>query len=559
MKRRYLASSLFVGLLLCLFAGEAAAQTFRPEGVYIRGRIGANSYAGDRDQNPDNSFSEFTENQIDFPSFGLDLGYMRRIGFINGGVALSYIGGDYTDLMIEPHPAETSNDPPLSDESSTWRHTLTLDARIGLYPNGRVDPYVQLGLGGTYGKILSTTNDDDDTDFEMSFTPKAALGLDIALTPRVGIFLEAASLGMFPDDNIDLWAGQTDDDDDFDVLAFYGGGLRVNFGTPFTPVEVLALDCPAQLEAGESGTFTATVNEEEATPPIEYQWDFGDGTTGTGLLATKRFSEAGTYTLTFTASNGEETTSSQTCTVEVVEPPQPAVISSISADPNPARVGQQVSFTSSAMGDSPISYSWDFGDGSTGDGANPTHTYEEAGTYTVTLEASNDAGSDTSTLTMEVTPELPAICFEVTEMNSVFFGRNSSTLSAEGREALRENLEILEQCPNIDARVEGFASPSERNPQQLSDDRARAVQQYYQDGGIPLSRINAMGMGAVGGQTSKKGGGSQFRRADTIPVRTDSGAPSGMDTMDDDSDMEDDDMMEEDMEMEEDTTDDGMN
>lgn len=551
MKRRYLASSLFVGLFLCLFVGEAAAQaTFRPEGVYLRGRVGANSYAGDRDQNPDNSFSEFRENQVNFPSLGLDLGYMRRIGFINGGVALSYIGGNYADRMIEDFPGG-ANDPDLSDESSTWRHTLTLDARIGLFPNGRVDPYVQLGLGGTYGTILSTTNDEDATDFELSFTPKAAIGLDLALTPRVGIFLEAASLGMFPDDNVDLWAGQTDDDDDFDVLAFYGGGLRVNFGSPFTPVEVIALDCPAQLEAGESGTFTATVNEEEATPPIEYQWDFGDGTTGTGLLATKRFSEAGSYTLTFTASNGEEASSSQTCSIEVVEPPQPAVISSISADPNPARVGQEVSFTSSAMGDSPLSYSWDFGDGATGEGANPTHTYEEEGTYTVTLEASNDAGSDTSTLTMEVSPELPAICFEVTEMNSAFFSRNSSTLSAEGREALRENLEILEQCSNIDARVEGFASPSERDPQQLSDDRARAVQQYYQDGGIPLSRINATGMGAVGGQTSKKGGGSEFRRADTIPVRTDGGSMGGDMDDSDDMDMDDMDMDEED--------DDGMN
>lgn len=45
----------------------------------------------------------------------------------------------------------------------------------------------------------------------------------------------------------------------------------------------------------------------------------------------------------------------------------------------------------------PTSWSWDFGDGNTSDEQNPTHTYNEAGTYTVTLEVANEAGSDTET------------------------------------------------------------------------------------------------------------------------------------------------------------------
>lgn len=43
------------------------------------------------------------------------------------------------------------------------------------------------------------------------------------------------------------------------------------------------------------------------------------------------------------------------------------------------------------------SYSWDFGDGNSGTGANPTHTYGSKGTYTVQLIVSNDCGSDTLT------------------------------------------------------------------------------------------------------------------------------------------------------------------
>ena len=44
---------------------------------------------------------------------------------------------------------------------------------------------------------------------------------------------------------------------------------------------------------------------------------------------------------------------------------------------------------------SPDQWSWDFGDGNTGTGQFPTHTYATEGTYTVCLTAGNSLGSDT--------------------------------------------------------------------------------------------------------------------------------------------------------------------
>src|SRR5690606_30095908 len=50
-------------------------------------------------------------------------------------------------------------------------------------------------------------------------------------------------------------------------------------------------------------------------------------------------------------------------------------------------------------------YEWDFGDGESSTEANPTHTYEEAGTYEVTLTVTDEAGTTTDTVTVTVTDE----------------------------------------------------------------------------------------------------------------------------------------------------------
>ena len=67
---------------------------------------------------------------------------------------------------------------------------------------------------------------------------------------------------------------------------------------------------------------------------------------------------------------------------------------------------------SAGFGRSIADYGWDFGDGTTGSGANPSHTYDAAGTRTVTLTVT-DTGGTTGTISHDVNPKAsaPAVSF----------------------------------------------------------------------------------------------------------------------------------------------------
>jgi PKD repeat protein len=72
---------------------------------------------------------------------------------------------------------------------------------------------------------------------------------------------------------------------------------------------------------------------------------------------------------------------------------------------SPVPLGQPMVFTNQTSGSEPITYAWDFGDSvGTSSDRDPTYTYTDIGTYTVTLDATNSLGSDTITHTVIVEP-----------------------------------------------------------------------------------------------------------------------------------------------------------
>lgn len=84
--------------------------------------------------------------------------------------------------------------------------------------------------------------------------------------------------------------------------------------------------------------------------------------------------------------------------------PDPQTNFSFPANPCP---GQSISFTNlTTITGGAISYNWDFGDASGSTQTNPTHTYANPGTYTVSLTATSGQGCD-STFTQQITVTLP--------------------------------------------------------------------------------------------------------------------------------------------------------
>ena len=144
--------------------------------------------------------------------------------------------------------------------------------------------------------------------------------------------------------------------------------------------------------------FTFTANQTGTG--FQHLWNFGDGTTNNSATVTHDYTASGTYTIMHIIWNSAEQcadTAYQTILVQ-------------SNEPCDASFGVQnnnnLYYFSSANPNAAVDHHWNFGDGSTGTGANPEHTYSTPGGYTVTHIVWNGTCSDTVTQTVIVIVDL---------------------------------------------------------------------------------------------------------------------------------------------------------
>src|SRR5207253_2566445 len=145
---------------------------------------------------------------------------------------------------------------------------------------------------------------------------------------------------------------------------------------------------PASPEANLVESFTATTTG--GVGPDSFRWDFGDGGASTANPASHTYTTSGSFTVvvTVTDSNGAKAMSSQTITVAAI------LGARFTYSPSSPQVGQQVTLTGSVSGGTgPYTFSWAFGDGSTGSGQSTTHTYSSPGIFTLTLTVKDSSSS----------------------------------------------------------------------------------------------------------------------------------------------------------------------
>ncbi|MCF8450944.1 MAG: PKD domain-containing protein [Taibaiella sp.] len=130
-----------------------------------------------------------------------------------------------------------------------------------------------------------------------------------------------------------------------------------------------------------------------STDAVSYSWNLGNSTTSTVSDPSASYFVAGNYTVTLTAINGAATS---TYSMVITVYPLPSV--SFNAASTSLCPGVPVVFNNTSTGGTPgpVSYVWNFGDGSTSTVAAPTYTHAAPGFYNITLFASNSMGCSKS-------------------------------------------------------------------------------------------------------------------------------------------------------------------
>lgn len=179
---------------------------------------------------------------------------------------------------------------------------------------------------------------------------------------------------------------------------------------PGTPTPKFTIS-PTPVKANTPVTFDASASMPGANATqLTYSWNFGDGSTGSGVRDDHDFGTTGTFSVTLTVTNERGISAAITQSVVVVAATggDSATIATFTFSPLTPSALQPVFFnasgSSATTGNTLTTYAWNFGDGTllTGSTFSATHTFAAAGTFTVSLTVTDNSGK-TGTVATPVT------------------------------------------------------------------------------------------------------------------------------------------------------------
>jgi PKD repeat protein len=134
---------------------------------------------------------------------------------------------------------------------------------------------------------------------------------------------------------------------------------------------------------------------------VSWLWTFGDGGTANEPNPQHTFPANGMYQVCLTITNADASCTDTRCKeVYLGDMPPPPPTDGCHAfyhANHPEGNLLEWNFENASWGEDIVSWTWDFGDGTTAQGQNQTHTYEAIGNYQVCLTITNDSATCTNT------------------------------------------------------------------------------------------------------------------------------------------------------------------
>ncbi|MCP4353720.1 MAG: PKD domain-containing protein [Desulfobacterales bacterium] len=183
--------------------------------------------------------------------------------------------------------------------------------------------------------------------------------------------------------------------------TYYGYKIRAKNSSGYSNFtscagDITYPDLIADFTATQTSVFPGqiiTFTDQSAGNPTSWSWNFGDNLNSAQANPTHSYAEVGTYTVSLGVTNAYDSdTETKTGYITVICPDPTA---KFSATPTSGNAPLTVNFTDQSLGGqgaSIVSRHWNFGDSETGSGVNPSHEYNTADVYTVTLTVSNSCG-----------------------------------------------------------------------------------------------------------------------------------------------------------------------
>lgn len=176
---------------------------------------------------------------------------------------------------------------------------------------------------------------------------------------------------------------------------------------------------PVKPYAGNTIVFDGSASNDPDGQIVSYAWNFGDGSSGSGVTTTHIYTKPGTFKVSLEVTDNKGAKGSSSKTITVAEKPsqneKPVARFTFTVQ-NPQQegkvsIGDKVIFDASGSSDPDgeiVFYRWELEPGSIRTGEKVTYVYRKAGSYSVTLTVEDDMGAtDSETQILEVVPVPP--------------------------------------------------------------------------------------------------------------------------------------------------------